>query len=42
MTLLINNDGYAILVKLDLMFSIIMEKVPVVTNFKRSIYQTLN
>ena len=37
MTLLINNGGYAFLVRLDLMSSIIMKRVPVVTNFKRSI-----
>ena len=41
MTLLIKNDGYAFLMRLDLIFSISL-LVPVVTNFKRPTYQTCN
>ena len=40
MTLSIKNGGYAFLIRLDLMFS--MSGVPVITNFKRPIYQTFN
>ena len=31
-----------ILISLDLMFSVIMKRVPLVTNFERPIYRTFN
>ena len=43
MTLLIKNGGYAYLISFDLMFFyVIMKRIPIVTNFKRPIYQTFN
>ena len=42
MTLSIKNGGYAFLMRLDLMFSVIMKGVPIITNFKRPIYQAFN
>ena len=42
MNLSIKNGGYAVLIRLDLMFSVFMKRVPIVTNFKQTIYQTLN
>ena len=38
----IKNGGYAFLIRLNLMFSVFMKKVPIVTNFKQLIYQTFN
>ena len=43
MTLLIKNCEYAFLIRLDLMrFFVIVKGVPVITNFKRPIYQTFS
>ena len=42
MTLSIKNDRYAFLIRLDLIFSVIMKRVPIITNFKRPIYQTFD
>ena len=49
MTLWIKNGGYAFLLRLNLMFSvsflcydIIMKEFPMITNFKRTIYQTFD
>ena len=43
MTLSIKNGGYAFLIRLDLMFSMsLLKVVPVITDFKRPIYQTFN
>ena len=48
MVLSIKNGGYAFLIRLDLMFSVIVlcllmnvKRVPVVTNFKRPIYHII-
>ena len=40
MTLSIKNGGYAFLIRLDLMFS--MSLCPIITNFKRPIYQAFD
>ena len=43
MTLLIKNEGYAFLRRLDFMFFyFIMKGVPTITNFKQPIFQTFN
>ena len=42
MTLAIKNGGYSFLIRVDLMFSVIMKRVPIVTNLKRPTYQTFN
>ena len=43
MTLSIKNGGYAFLIRLDLMFSMLLRKdFPIITNFKRPIYETFN
>ena len=42
MTLSIKNGGYAFLIRLDLMISVFMKRVPIVINFKRPIYQVFN
>ena len=42
MTLSIKNGGYAFLIRLDLMVSVILEGVPIIINFKGTIYQTFN
>ena len=42
MTFSIKNDGYAFLIMLDLMFSVIKERVPNVASLKRLIYETFN
>ena len=42
MILSIKNDGYAFLIRLDLMFNVIMKGVPIITNFKRPIYQAFD
>ena len=39
MTFSIKNGRNAFLIRLDLMFSL---RVPIITNFKRPIYQTFN
>ena len=43
MTLSIKNGGYAFLTRFWFnVFYVIMKRVPIVTNFKRAIYQTFN
>ena len=42
MTLSIKSGGYAFLIRLDLCLLCIYERVPIVTNFKRHIYETFN
>ena len=42
MTLSIKNGGYAFLIRLELIFSVIMKRVPIVTNFKRPLHETFN
>ena len=44
MTLAIENGEYKVLIRSDLMnvFYVVMKIVPIVTNFKRLIYQTFN
>ena len=42
MTLSIKSGGYAFLIRLDLCFYVFMKRVPIVTNFKRHIYETFN
>ena len=42
MTLSIKNGRYAFLITLDLMHSVLLWRVPIVTKFKRPIYQTFN
>ena len=42
MTLPIKNGGYAFLIRWDLMFSVIMTGVPIITSFKRPIYQAFD
>ena len=43
MTLLIKNEGYAFVIRLDLMFSMLLLKgFHIITNFKRPICQKIN
>ena len=42
MTLSIKNGGYAFSIRLDLMFSMSLWRVLIVTNFEQSIYQPFN
>ena len=41
MTLSIKNGGYAFLIRLDLIFSVFMEVVPIVTNFKQPFFLSI-
>ena len=42
MTLSIKNGGYAFLIRLDLMCSMSLKGVPIITYFKRPIYQAFD